>query len=169
VQTEAFHEGGWLQAVELDRPRTQQHAGVVASTLDGLYGIQNCVRDATLFNLRLLDESLNATKGQVVKHWLDGRYRGGEAASLTGLRAGFRQCAAVSHGLLTVEDGEELAAALRKEMAAVEGPYLDRLEAVRERPPSTAASLGERAAHDSRYGGLVETIQELLDELDSLE
>jgi hypothetical protein len=172
VQTEAFHEGGWLQAVELHNSRTQQPSGVVKSTLEGLYGVQNCCGaedDGTFFNLRLLDKSLNITKGGVVKNWLDGRYAGGEAAALTGLRAGFRQSTAVRANVISVEEGEELAAALRAAMAGVEAPYLQRLEGLQERPPATAATLSERTAHANRYAGLMETIQLLMDELESID
>ena len=169
VQTEAFHEGGWLQAVELHLPRTQQPSGAVRSGLEGLYGVQNCVDDPTFFNLRLLDKSLNITKGGVVRNWLEGRYAGGDSRALTGLRAGFRQSTAVRGRVITVEEGDELAGALQRAMAAVEAPYLDRLAALQERPPATAATLSERAAHSSRYGGLIETVQLLMDELDALE
>jgi hypothetical protein len=169
VQSEAFHELGWLQAVDLTLPRTHQPSGLVRSGLEGLFAVQNCTADASFFNLRLLDKSLNITKGGVVRNWLEGRYAGGEAAGLTGLRAGFRQSSAVRAGVITAEEGDELAAALRAAMGAVEAPYLDRLEALREAPPATAATLSERTAHSNRLAGLMESVQLLLDELDGIE
>ena len=169
VQSEAFHELGWLQAVDLTLPRTHQPSGLVRSGLEGLFAVQNCTGDGSFFNLRLLDKSLNITKGGVVRNWLEGRYAGGEAAGLTGLRAGFRQSSAVRAGVITGEEGDELAAALRAAMGAVEAPYLDRLEALRQAPPATAATLSERTAHSNRLAGLMESVQLLLDELDGIE
>ncbi len=169
VQTEAFHELGWLQAVDLSSARTHQPSGVVRSGLEALYNAQNCVDDASFFNLRLMDKSLNVTKGNVVKEWLAGRYAGGEAARLTGLRAGFRQSSAVRSALISPEEGDDLAAALHAAFTRVEGPYLERLEAARERVPATAATLAERTAHDRRYAGLCETVSLLLDELEAID
>jgi len=169
VQTEAFSDGGWLQAVDLDASRTAQQSKVVISGLEHLFRIQNCVEDPTLFNLRLMDKSLNITKGGVIKNWLDGRYAGGEASFLTGLRAGFRKSTAVRSHLISEEEGDDLAVTLHSALSRVESPYLERLEAAGECPHSLASNLNERRAHKDRFSGLRDTIHSLIDELECID
>lgn len=169
VQTSAFSEGGWLGAVDLQASRTHQQSHVVCAGLEPLFRIQNCVEDASLFNLRLMDKSLNVTKGGVIRNWLEGRYAGGEASVLTGLRAGFRKSTAVRSGLISQEEGDDLAANLHAALARVEAPYLERLEAAKDMPHSFAASLGERRAHGERFQGLCDTLHSLIDELECIE
>ena len=169
VQTEAFHEENAILLSSIDinvgSDVLSRQPMVVRHFLSPLYKVQNCVGDQTLFNLRLLDDSLNETKGQTVKNFIQSRYN--SKKDHVGLRSGFRACAAVKDGRITREDADELATKLSKEMALTSDTYCKRLEEKGKLLMYTIyASPAARSQQDRRIDGLSESIKNLCAELE---
>jgi len=169
VQTEAFHEENAILLSSIDinigSDVLSRQPMVVRNFLSPLYKVQNCVGDQTLFNLRLLDDSLNETKGQTVKNFIQSRYN--SKKDHVGLRSGFRECAAVKDGRITREDADELATKLSKEMARISDTFCKRLEEKGKLPMyAVYSSPAARSQQDRRIDGLSETINNLCAELE---
>jgi hypothetical protein len=171
VQTEAFHESNaiLLSTVDINVQSDvlSRQPIVVKNFLTPLYSVQNCSGDPTLFNLRLLDDSLNETKGQVVKSFISSRYDDAtHNREKYGLRSYFRECAAVKDGRFSKEDADDLASIISKDMSSISDIYCKRLEEKGKTPMYTIySSPAARSQQDRRIDGLCESIYSLCSEL----
>jgi hypothetical protein len=172
VQTEAFHEnnGILLSSVDINvgSDVLSKQPVVVRNFLAPLYSVQNCSEDPTLFNLRLLDDSLNESKGQIVKNFISSRYNTlSKIEHVSGFRSGFRECAAVKDGRISREDADVLANILSKEMVQISDTYCNRLEEKGKVPMySIYTSPAASSQQDRRIDGLSESIKKLCSEIE---
>lgn len=163
VRTPAFGAGGGgsiLGSVDVGAPRTRQ-AAVVQAVLDPVFRIQNCVGDATLFNLRLMPQALNSTKGHVFTDWVATRRAGGGDAGAGDLGAllerGFRRSAAAERAELDAADAEDLARGIVVAIRGAAEGYSGRLT-------DAASAVGDRGVR-ACFEGLAETLADVMCEL----
>jgi hypothetical protein len=170
-QTEAFSAGGGgsvLGSVTLGAGRSGQPT-VVLGALDPVYRIQNCFADPSLFNLRVMPQSLNATKGHVFTNWIAARrkrgdagppapYRGGGAGLGELLVGGFRRSAAATRHEIDGDDAQVLADGVVGALRLATGVYEERL--------GVAAGAAGGAQARGCFEGLTDTLGGLLEELD---
>lgn len=176
VQSPGFSRGGGgslLAAVDVQHAYNEGHTGLgtqgpaVQSALRPLYNIQNCVGDEELFNLKLLDGSLNITKGHIFHTWLDARRDGRGARGSGGggldLYESFRRCKAFKDGRVDEDTVAALASSMERELRVVEGGYYSRLEDASDAAPE-GASVRDRLLYKERFVDVAETMKMMFDE-----
>ena len=165
LQTREFHP--LLRQLDLsgssaaDNLRSQPQ--VVQNALHDIKGIQNCTNDDTLFNLRLLNKSLNITKGHAIHRWLDSRSHAGEAKHLgrVELRDAYRRSAACTRHEIDHDEADELAARLSRHLVDAEDTYKQRLKVLEE---NAGRANKEQRDLGARLRALQSTISDLQDE-----
>ena len=165
LQTREFHP--MLRQLDLsgtsaaDNLRSQPQ--VVQNALHDIKGIQNCTNDETLFNLKLLNKSLNITKGHAIHRWLDSRSHATEAKHLgrVELRDAYRRSAACTRGEIDHDEADELAARLSRHLFDAEETYKQRLKVLEE---SAGNANKEQRDLGARFRALQSTISDLQDE-----
>lgn len=172
VQSPAFSAGGGssiLAAIDISHARNPGHfglssqpkGGVAYNALRPLFNIQNCVDDASLFNLRLLDGSLNSTKGHVFHAWLNDRRAG--AVKRLELREAFSRSQAHADGRIDDDLVAELATALESELRIVEDGFYERLETASDSAPE-GLSVTARLRYKERYLHVAESMKSMFDD-----
>lgn len=136
---------------------------VVKGALERLKEIQNCVGDVTLFNLKMLNKSINITKGSVIKRWLNDRVASRKSQLQKALQDGFRKSTSVQKGIIDTDEADELAAVLTQDLILVEGIYVERLDVAAEMVGSSA-TITDKRKQKKRLVGLQDTITALQEE-----
>jgi hypothetical protein len=143
---------------------------VLAKTAREIYSIHNNLgaNGAPLddaFNMSMLQQSLNATKGSAFKSFLESRWGsvdGGPASAFEGLRHHFRHSSARRvHGILVDDDeADALAKAIHEQLQRqVRDPYIDAVNAVAERYSRPEAAM---------FSGLADTLEQMFDEFEQV-
>ena len=138
---------------------------VVQGALETLKNIQNCVDDPTLFNLRMLNKSLNITKGAVIKRWLNDRVvSNGSHLQKADLQEAYRKSTSVQNGIIDVDEADELAVILAKDLTVAEKTYVHRLDKAEEMVGMTSTTVTDKRVQKNRLIELKETISGLQEE-----
>lgn len=185
VQTPEYHTGldggrGLLAQVNLEGSARSHQPIVVQNAISPLYMVHNCCNDPTLFNLKLMENSLNVVKTHVIDAWLRHRYmlaegRGqgasqhAEQLDLVGAyRTAYREHSTrrrASLPPLSPEDVEELACALGAELKGVEEPYCARLDDRAAALRHTGTHIHAHITDSNRLQALCESIKMMEEEL----
>jgi hypothetical protein len=143
---------------------------VVQNILLPLKKIQNCDKDETLFNLKMMNKSLNITKGAAVKHWLEDRVvtasksptsTSGARFNHLDLQQAYRKSSAVKNGIIDPDEADTLADILQRQLIIVEETYMDRLAQTVEMAVKSNL-VSDKRAHEERMNGLRSSIGDML-------
>ena len=163
LQTREFHEV--LTDLDMDGSctRINKQPHVVRNALGPIFVIQNCIGDETCFNLRLISQSLNKTKGHVITEWIKSRNKSQDYLTLNHLplQDAFRKCQALKDGEIDQADADELAAALQESLVKAEDEYQKQLGARAEKLDKSKEDYRNLA---KRLEALQETMASLRDE-----
>ena len=164
-QTSDYHP--ILKQLDINTSSTsfKKQPSVVEGALKKLKNIQNCVDDPTLFNLKMLNKSLNITKGSVIKQWLNDRLTPtGSHLKKADLRVAYLNSSSVQDGIIDRDEAYELAAILANNLVCVEGIYIERLGKAAELVDGSSATITDKSPQKKRLVGLQDTISGLQEE-----
>ena len=164
-QTPTYHPVLTQMDISTTSHNLKKQPFVVQGALEPLKSIQNCVDDPTLFNLRMMNKSLNITKGAVIKRWLDDRVKhSGAHLQEADLRNAYHKSASVQNGIIDIDEADRLARVLAKDLVIAEEAYVDRLGQAEEKVGVSSARVTDKRVQKDRLVELKETISGLQEE-----